>query len=129
MPWILQHNDNKDSLEVNKLKLGLVFLFMLGGTGGFIYLSESAMVIRLLSIIIGLLLAAAVARFTTQGQDFYRFCRESIDETKKVVWPSRKEALQTSGVVFAFVIAMALFLWFIDAALMSLVKFIMNQDV
>ena len=46
-----------------------------------------------------------------------------------MVWPNRKEALQSSGVVFAFVIAMALVLWFIDAALMSVVKIMMNQDI
>ena len=114
---------------MNKLKLGLVFLFVIGGIAGFIYLSDSAMVIRVLSILIGFLLAAIIARFTTQGQEFYVFCKESTEETKKVVWPNRKEALQTSGVVFAFVIAMALFLWLIDAALMSLVKLMMDQNV
>ena len=74
-------------------------------------------------------MAAVIAKFTTQGQEFYVFCKESTEETKKVVWPNRKEALQTSGVVFAFVIAMALFLWLIDAALMSLVKLMMDQNV
>lgn len=113
---------------MNKLKLGLVFVFIVAGIAGFIYLSESAMVVRVLSILAGFLLAAATARFTTQGQDFFIFCRESSEETKKVVWPGRKETLQTSGVVFAFVIAMALFLWLIDAGLMSVVKIMMNQD-
>ena len=114
---------------MNKLKLGLVFIFIITGIVGFMYLSETAMVIRVLSILTGFLLAAIVAKFTTQGQEFYKFCKESIEETKKVVWPNRKEALQTSGVVFAFVIAMALFLWFIDAALMSLVKLMMDQNI
>ena len=113
---------------MNKLKLGLVFVFIVTGIAGFIYLSESAMVVRVLSILTGFLLAAVTARFTTQGQEFFIFCRESSEETKKVVWPSRKETLQTSGVVFAFVIAMALFLWLIDAGLMSVVKIMMNQD-
>lgn len=114
---------------MNKLKFGLVFVFIIAGIAGFIYLSESAMVIRIMSILAGFVLAAITARFTTQGQDFYVFCREASEEAKKVVWPSRKETLQTSGVVFAFVIAMALFLWMIDAALMSLIKIMMNQDV
>ncbi len=114
---------------MNKLKLGFVFIFIIAGIAGFVYLNESAVVIRLLSILIGFLLAAIVAKFTTQGQEFYEFCKESTEETKKVVWPNRKEALQTSGVVFAFVIAMALFLWFIDAALMSLIKLMMGQNV
>ncbi|WP_292993655.1 preprotein translocase subunit SecE [Nitrosomonas sp.] len=113
---------------MNKLKLGLVFVFIVAGVAGFIYLSESPMVVRVLSIMAGFLLAVITARFTFQGQEFYVFCKESTEETKKVVWPSRKETLQTSGVVFAFVVAMALFLWFIDSALMSLVKLMMNQD-
>ena len=113
---------------MNKLKLGLVFAFIVAGVVGFIYLSESATVVRVLSILVGFLLAIITARFTVQGQEFYVFCKESKEETKKVVWPSRKETVQTSGVVFAFVIAMALFLWFIDSALMSLVKLMMNQD-
>lgn len=113
---------------MNKLKLGLVFVSVITGVAGFIYLNESPMVVRILSILAGFLLAAIIAKFTTQGQDFYVFCKESSEEAKKVVWPSRKETLQTSGVVFAFVIAMALFLWMIDAALMSLVKILMNQD-
>ena len=113
---------------MNKLKLGLVFVFIVAGVGGFIYMSESPMVVRVLSIMAGFLLAVITARFTVQGQEFYVFCKESTEETKKVVWPSRKETLQTSGVVFAFVVAMAVFLWFIDSALMSLVKLMMNQD-
>jgi preprotein translocase subunit SecE len=114
---------------MNKLKLGLVFFFIVAGIIGFTYLSESAMVVRVLAILIGFVLAAIIARLTTQGQEFYVFCKESSEETKKVVWPNRKETLQTSGVVFAFVVAMALFLWLIDAALMSLVKLMINQDV
>lgn len=113
---------------MNKLKLALVFLFIVAGVAGFIYLSESPMVVRVLSIMAGFLLAVIAASFTVQGQEFYVFCKESTEETKKVVWPNRKETLQTSGVVFAFVVAMALFLWFIDSALMSLVKLMMNQD-
>ena len=113
---------------MNKLKLAFVFVFFIAGIVGFIYLNESAMVVRILSILTGFLLAAVTAKYTTQGQEFYVFCKESSEETKKVVWPSRKETLQTSGVVFAFVIAMALFLWLIDAGLVSLVKVMMNQD-
>ena len=113
---------------MNKLKLVLVFVFIVAGVAGFIYLSESPMVVRVLSIMAGFLLAVIAASFTVQGQEFYVFCKESTEETKKVVWPNRNETLQTSGVVFAFVVAMALFLWFIDSALMSLVKLMMNQD-
>ncbi len=113
---------------MNNIKFGFAFLLLISGVAGFYYLSESAMVIRVVSVLAGVLLAAVVAAFTTQGQDFFAFCKESSEETKKVVWPSRKETIQTSGIVFAFVVAMALFLWLIDAGLMSAVKFMMDQE-
>lgn len=113
---------------MNNIKLGFAFLLLISGVVGFYYLSDSAMVIRVVSVLAGVLLAAAVGAFTTQGQDFFAFCKASSEETRKVVWPSRKETIQTSGIVFAFVVAMALFLWLIDTGLMSAIKFMMDQE-
>lgn len=113
---------------MNKIKLGLAFLFVAAGVAGFVYLRDSATVVRVLSVLLGLALAIVTAWFTTQGREFYTFCKEASDETKKVVWPTRKETLQTSGVVFAFVVTMALFLWLVDAALMSSVQLIMGRE-
>jgi preprotein translocase subunit SecE len=65
------------------------------------------------------LLAAAVATFFTSfaGKDLIGFGRESYREVRKVVWPARKEAMQTTAFVFAFVFVMALFLWGTDKTL------------
>jgi len=54
---------------------------------------------------------------TAPGQDFFAFARESWGETKKVVWPTRKEATQTTAAVFGFVVIMAVFLWISDKSL------------
>jgi len=59
----------------------------------------------------------AVAWFTEPGQTFFAFGRESWTETKKVVWPTRKEATQTTAAVFGFVVIMAVFLWISDKSL------------
>jgi preprotein translocase subunit SecE len=113
---------------VDKIKLGFALLLLIGGIAGFYYLRDNAMVIRVISVLAGIVLAAAVASFTTQGKQFYAFSRESSEETRKVVWPSRKETLQTTGVVFAFVLVMAMFLWMIDAGLLLAVKYLMGQE-
>jgi preprotein translocase subunit SecE len=65
------------------------------------------------------LLAAAVGVFFTSesGRQLTAFTRDAIRETKKVVWPTRKEAMQMTGYVFAFVFVMALFLWLTDKTL------------
>ena len=55
--------------------------------------------------------------FPHPGQRFFEFANEAVIEAKKVVWPSRKETMQTTGAVFAFVVVMALFLYLTDKSL------------
>jgi preprotein translocase subunit SecE len=62
------------------------------------------------------------------GKEFHVFAQESAVETRKVVWPTRKETLQTTGIVFAFMVVMALFLWIVDAGLLWAVKRLLGQS-
>ena len=112
---------------MDKIKLGFAFLLMAAGLGGFYYLRDSAMVVRVISVLAGFILAGGVAWFTSHGRQFYAFSRESSEETKKVIWPNRKETLQTTAIVFAFVVVMAIFLWLVDASLMLGMKYLMGQ--
>ncbi|WP_025042209.1 preprotein translocase subunit SecE [Nitrosospira briensis] len=113
---------------MDKIKLGFALLLLIAGIAGFYYLSDSAMVIRVISVLAGIVLAVVVVWFTTQGKQFYAFSRESSEETRKVVWPTRKETMQTTGIVFGFVLVMALFLWMVDAGLLIAVKYLMGQE-
>lgn len=113
---------------MDKIKLGFALLLLIAGIAGFYYLSDSAMVIRVISVLAGIVLAAVVVWFTTQGKQLYAFSRESSEETRKVVWPTRKETMQTTGIVFGFVLVMALFLWMVDASLLMAVKYLMGQE-
>jgi len=64
-------------------------------------------------------LVGAVAVFFTSetGRQLLAFGRDAWREVKKVVWPTRKEAIQVTAYVFAFVVVMALFLWVTDKTL------------
>ncbi len=112
---------------MDKIRLGFALLLMAAGIAGFYYLRDSAMVLRVVSVLTGFLLAATVAWFTVQGKQFYAFSREASEETKKVVWPNRKETVQMTGLVFAFVVVMAIFLWMVDAGLLLSVKYVMGR--
>ena len=101
----------------DKIKLVLAALLLAAGVAGFYYLGESAAIVRLAAIAAGAAAGVAVAWFTAPGQQFLAFNRDAITEVKKVVWPTRKESLQTAGIVFAFVLVMALFLWVSDKTL------------
>jgi preprotein translocase subunit SecE len=93
------------------------WLLLAAGVVGFYLLSEQPMILRVLSVLAGVGAGAAVAWFSEPGSASSVFARESVAETKKVVWPSRKETTQTTGMVFAFVVVMAVFLWLTDKSL------------
>jgi preprotein translocase subunit SecE len=112
---------------IDKIKLVVAFLLVVAGIAGFYYLHESAAVLRLVSVLVGLLLAAGVAWTSEPGKRFFAFGQDSVAEAKRVVWPTRKETLQTTGVVIAFAVTMALFLWAVDASLMIVVNKMMGR--
>jgi preprotein translocase subunit SecE len=110
----------------DKIKMGVAVLLVIAGIAGFYLLRDSALILRVASVLGGLITAALVAWTTAPGRVFFTFAQESVAETKKVVWPSRKETVQTTGMVLAFVLVMAIFLWIVDALLVWGVKLLMG---
>src|SRR5438105_9929992 len=106
----------------DKIKIAVAALLVIAGLAAFYYFSEAFAIVRFAAVLVGLIAAAAVFWTTQPGKEFYVFAQESVAETRKVVWPTRKETLQTTGVVFLFVMTMALFLWAVDASLLTIVK-------
>jgi len=102
---------------VDKFKVSVAVLLLIAGLAGFYFLSDSPMVVRVASVLAGVVAGALLGWTTAPGKEFFLFAQEAVVETKKVVWPTRKESLQTAGAVFAFVLAMAIFLWITDKGL------------
>jgi preprotein translocase subunit SecE len=104
------------SPAADKAKLAAAALLVIGAVAAY-YLIKQADWMRWAALIV-LLLAAVATFFTAEsGKQLLAFGRDAWRETQKVVWPSRKEAIQMTGYVFAFVVVMALFLWLTDKAL------------
>ena len=105
------------STGADKAKLAGAVLLVVGGIAAFYLMGKQDLWLRVGALLI--LLAGAVAVFFTAeaGKQLIAFGRDSVKEVKKVVWPTRKEAMQMTGYVFAFVFVMALFLWLTDKTL------------
>lgn len=101
----------------DKLKFVVALLLIAAGIAGFYLLGEQALVLRVLAVLAGLAAGGAVAWFTEPGRRFVELAREAVVEAKKVVWPTRKETVQTTGIVFGFVLVMAIVLWITDKSL------------
>ncbi len=105
------------STGADKAKLAGAAVLLVAAVAAFYALGKQDLWLRVLALL-GLL-AAAVAVFLVSepGKQLIAYGRDSIREVRKVVWPTRKEAMQMTGYVFAFVVVMALFLWLTDKTL------------
>lgn len=101
----------------DKLKLALAALLLVGGVVGFYLVPESQGLLRALAFVAGLALSAGVLWVSAPGKALVSYAQESVTETRKVVWPERREALQLTGLVFLFVLVLALFMWLVDSGL------------
>ena len=105
------------STGADKAKLAVAALLVVGAVVAFYLLGKQGIWVRVGALFA--LLAAGVALFfvTEPGRQLIAYSRDSVREVKKVVWPTRNEALQMTGYVFAFVFVMALFMWLTDKTL------------
>lgn len=101
----------------DKAKLAGSALLVVGAIAVFYALGKQDLWLRVLALLA--VLAAGIALFFTSehGKQLVGFGRESAREVKKVVWPTRKEAMQMTGYVMAFVFVMALFMFVTDKTL------------
>jgi preprotein translocase subunit SecE len=107
---------------MDKVKIALAAGCVVAGVFAYYWFSDLAVVLRVLMVLAGLGAGAAVAYTSVQGKEFFAFAQEAWAESGRVSWPTRKETLQTTAVVFAFVVVMALFLFAVDATLAWVVK-------
>ena len=105
------------STSADKAKLAVAGLLVIGAVVAFYALGKQDQWVRIVALL-GLLVVGVAVFFTSEsGKQLIGYGRDSIKEVKKVVWPTRKEAIQMTGYVFAFVFVMALFLWMTDKTL------------
>jgi preprotein translocase subunit SecE len=101
-----------------KIKIVFSLLLVAAGIAGFYLLSGQSAVLRVLAVSAGIIAGGLLfMRSTALGGQFWGFCRESWVELGKVVWPSGKETMQMTGIVFAFVVIIALFIFLTDKTL------------
>jgi len=105
------------STSADKLKVTLAVCAVIAGVVAFYLLPDKSGVVRAGALVAGLIVAVVFAWTSTPGREFLSFAKESVREAKKVVWPTRKEAMQITGIVFVFVLVTAIFLWGTDKVL------------
>lgn len=116
-------NTENQSGSMDLLKWGLVLVLLAGAVvGNYIY-GEESVLIRAIAVVAAIAVAGGIAAQTEKGRNAWAFAKESRLEIRKVVWPTRKEAMNTTLIVLAATVVMALILWGLDGILVRVVSF------
>lgn len=105
------------STGADKAKLVAAGVLVVAAVAAFYVLAKEDLWLRVLALFALFAVAAAVFFTSENGKALIAFGRDAMREIRKVVWPTRKEAMQMTGYVFAFVFFMGLFLWLTDKTL------------
>jgi preprotein translocase subunit SecE len=107
----------QDAGAADKLKLAVAIVIVTAGVAAYYVLASQSVWLRWLPVIGSLVLAAVVVAFSRYGSAFRRFVELARIELRKIVWPARQETLQTTLVVFGFVVIAGIFFWLLDLVL------------
>jgi len=112
---------------IDKVKIAAAVLCIVLGLWAYYWFADTALVLRVLMVLAGLVLAGVVAWTSAPGKLFFAFAHDAWQEAGRVSWPTRKETVQTTAVVFAFVVVMALFLFTVDSSIAWVVSLITGR--
>lgn len=98
----------------DRLKLVLAAAMLAAGVVGFYVLAAEPQVLRVLTVLVGVGLALIIALRSGPGGRLWGFLKDSRTEVRRVIWPTRRETLQTTGVVFVAAVVVGIMLWLFD---------------
>ncbi len=112
---------------VDIVKYALALVLVAAGVVGFYWFGEWPVALRGLLVIGGLVAGTLVFLTSFKGVQTREFLAESRFELRKVVWPTRQEALRMTWVVMIVVVIIALLLAGFDTVIQWLVKLFLGQ--
>ena len=125
----MSENVENPSNPLDVVKWVLAIALLIGAVALNQYFPEVSVLYRALGIVALVAVALFVAATTQKGAQFLTFAKEARTETRKVVWPTRQEATQTTLIVLVATFIMALLLWGLDGILVRLVSFVTGLGV
>jgi len=121
--------ENQESGSLDGLKWGIIFLVLIGAVVGNYFYAEQSVLVRAIGVVVAVIIAGLIAMQTVKGRTAVSFAKEARTEVRKVVWPTRQEAVQTTGIVLVATLIMSLVMWGMDSVLFWVVGFITGLQV
>ncbi len=112
---------------VDTIKIFLALAILIGSIVGYYYYANESALLRAVGVLVAFGLSLWVAFQSVQGQTLWKFIQGSRVELRKVVWPTREEAIQTTGIVLLFAAIMGVFFWLLDLFLLWFTTLLTGQ--
>ncbi len=121
--------EEQPSSSLDTLKWGVIFILLAAAVAGNYVYGEQSVLIRAVAVVVMVGVAGLIALQTEKGRNAAIFAKEARTEVRKVVWPTRQEAVQTTGIVLVVTLLMSLLLWGLDSVLFWLVGLVTGMQV
>lgn len=127
----IEKKKNESETSVEKSKGLNIFLWLLtvaiiaaSAFGNIYFQDQYSTPIRVVAVIVLLLISLGVAATTNQGRKALGFFQDARTELRRIVWPSRPEATQTTFIVVGVTVFVSLILWGLDSIIVSIITFL-----
>ena len=127
----IEKKKNESEASVEKSKGLNIFLWLLtvaiiaaSAFGNIYFQDQYSTPIRVVAVIVLLLISLGVAATTNQGRKAFGFFQDARTELRRIVWPSRPEATQTTFIVVGVTVFVSLILWGLDSIIVSIITFL-----
>ena len=114
------------SVKFDMFKIAVAIAIVVAALVGFYFFAEQSLLYRVVGLLASLVVASVIALQTEQGRILWAFFQEAQLEVRRVVWPTRRETLQTTGIVILMVLIFAAILWVLDLALGAAIQAIIG---
>ncbi|MCW9699969.1 MULTISPECIES: preprotein translocase subunit SecE [unclassified Avibacterium] len=126
-----KHAEQAEDLQKSKglntfLWLLSMVIIAVAAVGNIYFADQFSTPIRVVAVVILLLIALGILAITNQGTKARAFLKDSRIELRKIVWPTRSEAMQTTLIVMAVTMIVSLILWGLDSIIVSVINFLTN---
>ena len=100
---------------VDNLKLIAAGVVIIAGIAVFYAFGDMSALLRALIVVVSVVVAAGVALTSMPGKNAWQFAIGTRAEIRKVIWPRRRETMQSTLVVILMVLVVGIYLWLLDA--------------
>lgn len=118
---------NTESKFFDKVLWAVVIVLLIGGVAANYHFAQLILTIRLIGWVVLACVIILIALQTIAGKQFWKFFKDSKNEMRRVVWPTRQQTFHQTLLVTGIVIVFAVLMWGFDSIIQWALHFVVGS--